>query len=209
MSQSNHVSLRVEPYLCDTKLISDSIYKEKQGKTLDFHKLGSANAVVARSSSNNERFSAGLEVISLYHAVSRPGFAIPEDRAEEHATAQATPVKGYKTVCKVAEWNVVPELEGFRNQHQQHLQGIYRPDEFTKLPVGISPVSSESNAYAILAYTHFDCCNAVLRSIGSPASIRFSNSKLYTSNVGIEIADFQNDTLQREWKPMQLNSSCV
>ena len=92
---------------------------------------------------------------------------------------------------QASEWDILPELEGFRHQHQQLLEGVHVFDSFTDLPRGLCPASSEAKAHALLAISHFRCCDDVLRAIGSAASIISSTRKLFTPNVEIEMAGFR------------------
>lgn len=124
-------------------------------------------------------FAGPIAIVSLYNAVSRPGFAIPEAKAGVHVTAQTKPSRGGKSAYQAVAWDIAPELETFRAKHQQLLEGVFEPDLFTQIQRGLAPVSSEAGAYGVLAYTHFACCNAVLRTIECPAYITFSTSELY------------------------------
>lgn len=117
-------------------------------------------------------------MVNLYHAISRPGFAIEENRAEAPANVQRRSFNDCQAAYKAQDWEIFPELQAFRAKHKQLLEGVLKPDSFTHVPTALSPVCREDNAYGVLGYTHLECCNEVLKAIGSAAIITFSTCKL-------------------------------
>ena len=112
---------------------------------------------------------------SLYHAVSQPRFSIPERIRGASKTAQTKPAKDGKTALQVALWDVVPELEAFREEHRLVLERLpgraaYKETRRRRQV----PVGSVIAAYTLLSSTHFWCVNDVLKAIGAGTRIPFN-----------------------------------
>ncbi len=126
-------------------------------------------------------------MVSLYEAISRPGFAIPESKAGRSMTAQSRPAKRGKTALNAMEWDVQQELISFRAKHEQQLKSIdVSSDRYTEIePQQQSPITSEAEGYTLLSNTHFRCCNDVLRVIKPGSVIAFRVRKFLAQNISM------------------------